>query len=61
MRIAICDDLLEQIEIIKNATLEYFKPQKIPIEIETFNKAFDFLDAHHQSVILNDGTIIKTV
>lgn len=45
MRIAICDDLIEQIDIIKKATTEYFKAKQQPFQIDTFDQAFLFLDA----------------
>lgn len=48
MRIAICDDLNEQLEIIKKATIEYFKSKHEPVDIDTFTIAFDFLDAYQQ-------------
>ena len=46
MKIAICDDKIRQIEIIKSAAYEYFSARKITVEIYTYDKAFDFLDAH---------------
>ena len=49
MRIAICDDKLDQLQIIKTATLDYFKSHNDIVEIDTFHQAFDFLDAHQKS------------
>lgn len=47
MRIAICDDMPEQLELIKKVTLEYgFYNDSY--EIDTFNKSYDFLDAHEK-------------
>lgn len=46
MRIAICDDLVEQTELIKKATIEYFKTKQHAVEIDTFHQAFSFLDAY---------------
>ncbi len=50
MRLAICDDLQEQLDIINKATIEYFKSQQISVEIETFDKVFNFLDAHEKNI-----------
>lgn len=45
MKIAICDDKKEHIAIIKVAIYAYFHNKKgEEIEIDTFDKAFDFLD-----------------
>lgn len=45
MKIAICDDRKEHIEIIKVAVMAYFANKKgEEVEIDTFDKAFDFLD-----------------
>lgn len=46
MRIAICDDLTQEVEIIKKATIEYFQSKNLTVVIETFHHAFDFLDAY---------------
>lgn len=50
MRIAICDDLPEQIKKIKCA-VESFLLHRTDVffEIESFDKAFDFLDAQEKS------------
>lgn len=50
MKIAICDDIPEQLTFIKNATLEYFKGRKDIVDINTFNNAFNFLDAQGKIV-----------
>ncbi len=45
MKIAICDDKKQQISIIKAAVEAYFHNKKgEEVEIDTFDKAFDFLD-----------------
>jgi len=44
MKIAICDDLPVQIERIYNATSQYFKGCQEVYTIDTFSKAFDFLN-----------------
>lgn len=45
MKIAICDDKKEQIAIVKVAVDTYFHDKKgEEVEIDTFDKAFDFLD-----------------
>ncbi len=49
MKIAICDDKIKQIEIIKTAAQEYFCKRKNTVEIDIFDKAFDFLDAQKKS------------
>lgn len=49
MRIAICDDKKEQIEIVENAVKLYFDSKKeIFQDLHTFEKAFDFLDAQEK-------------
>lgn len=49
MRIAICDDKREQIEIIENAVKLYFDSRKeVFQDIHTFETAFDFLDAQEK-------------
>jgi DNA-binding LytR/AlgR family response regulator len=49
MRIAICDDISLQIELIKSATEKYFSTQNDnSIEIDTFDNAFHFIDAHEK-------------
>lgn len=48
MRIAICDDLPEQVEKIKTATIEYFNKQHQHVDIEVFHQAFALLDAFHE-------------
>lgn len=44
MRIAICDDKKDQIEIIKLALEKYLSCKQETAELYTFDKAFDFLD-----------------
>lgn len=46
MRIAICDDLPQQLEIINKATFDYFKSNHESIDIKSFSNAFDLLDHH---------------
>lgn len=50
MKIAICDDLSNQLEIIKNATNTYLDSRHDSAQIDTFDKAFDFLDAQEKDV-----------
>lgn len=45
MRIAICDDLVEQLNTIEAALIAYFKLHPKFVKIEAFQHAFDFLDA----------------
>lgn len=50
MKIAICDDKIEQIAIIKKAVEVYFCNKKNQeVEIDTFDKAFDFLDCQQKT------------
>lgn len=49
MRIAVCDDKKQQIEIIKAALERYLSEDKEAAEIDTFDKAFDFLDAQEKN------------
>lgn len=50
MKIAICDDRSEQIEIINNAVNQYFRLlNDVAVEVETFDRAFDFLYAHEKN------------
>lgn len=50
MKIAICDDISEQIEIIKAAVNQYYNQRNdVAVEIETFDKAFDFLYAQEKN------------
>lgn len=44
MRIAICDDLVEQLNILEAALKAYFKLNPKFVKIELFQHAFDFLD-----------------
>jgi len=47
MRILICDDIKEQLALIQSATEEYFQShEKISYVIQTYDNAFDFLDAY---------------
>lgn len=49
MKIAICDDKKQQIEIIKASVEAYFHNKKDEeIEVDTFDKAFDFLDSQEK-------------
>lgn len=50
MRIAICDDKFEQLELIKYSTISYFTAHQESYEIDAFSNAFDFLDAHEKSI-----------
>jgi len=45
VRIAICDDLQEQLDIIQKAVQQYFHDKKEPTEVFTYNNAMDFVDA----------------
>lgn len=45
IRIAICDDMPDQLEIIEKAARTYFHSIKEVVEIDKFTKAMDFLDA----------------
>lgn len=45
IRIAICDDMTDQLDIIERATKNYFRSIKEVVEIVTFTKAMDFLEA----------------
>ena len=45
VRIAICDDLQEQLDLIQKAVQQYFRDKKKPIEVFTSNNAMDFVDA----------------
>lgn len=45
VRIAICDDLQEQLDIIQKAVQQYFRDKKEPIEVFTCNNAMDFVDS----------------
>lgn len=45
IRIAICDDLPDQLEIIERAARKYFRSIKEVVAISKYNKAMDFLDA----------------
>lgn len=45
MRIAICDDLVEQLNTMEAALTAYFKLHPTFVKIEAFQHAFDFLDA----------------
>ena len=45
VRIAICDDLQEQLDIIKKAVQQYFHDKKEPTEVFTYNNAMDFVEA----------------
>ena len=45
VRIAICDDLQEQLGIIQKAVQQYFHDKKEPTEVFTYNNAMDFVDA----------------
>ena len=45
MRIAICDDLVEQLNTMETALTAYFKLNPKIVKIESFQHAFDFLDA----------------
>jgi len=56
MKIAICDDITNQLEIIKNATIEYFKSQHDSVEIETFNNSFAFIDT--QAKVIYDLVLL---
>lgn len=49
MKIAICDDRIKQIEIIKKATQIYFDKINNAVELNTFDNAFNFLDAHKKN------------
>lgn len=49
MKIAICDDKIRQIEIIETSAYAYFLAKRIEFKIDTFDKAFDFLDAHKKN------------
>lgn len=49
MRIAICDDKLEHLENIKDATFKYFNAEQEIVEIGAFNHAFDFLDTQERT------------
>lgn len=44
VRIAICDDLREQLELIQKAVQSYFKDKKEPIKVFTYQNAMDFVD-----------------
>ena len=45
VRIAICDDLQEQLELIRKAVQLYFQDKREPIEVFTYENAMDFVDA----------------
>lgn len=45
VRIAICDDLREQLELIRKAVQLYFQDKREPIEVFTYENAMDFVDA----------------
>lgn len=45
VRIAICDDLQEQLDLIQKAVQQYFRDKKEPIEVFTCNNAMDFVDS----------------
>lgn len=45
VRIVICDDLQEQLDIIQKAVQQYFHDKKEPTEVFTYNNAMDFVDA----------------
>lgn len=45
VRIAICDDLQEQLDLIQKAVQQYFHDKKEPTEVFTYNNAMDFVDA----------------
>jgi len=49
MKIAICDDIETQVEMIKQSTIKYFKDIHQTVHIDTFNQVFTFLDAHDKS------------
>ena len=50
MRIAICDDKAEQIEIIASAVKAYFlETQRQNYEVTSFSKSFDFLDEQEKN------------
>lgn len=45
VRIAICDDLREQLELIRKAVQLYFQDKRESIEVFTYENAMDFVDA----------------
>lgn len=45
IRIAICDDMPDQLDIIERAARNYFRSIKEVIAVERYTKAMDFLDA----------------
>ena len=45
VRIAICDDLRDQLELIRKAVQLYFQDKREPIEVFTYENAMDFVDA----------------
>lgn len=49
MRIAICDDLVEQLKTIETALAAYFKLHPKFVKIESFQHAFVFLDAQSKN------------
>lgn len=46
VRIAICDDLQEQLDIIQKAVQQYFHDKKEPTEVFTYNNAMDLSLIH---------------
>lgn len=48
LRIAICDDLQDQLEIMKTAIQTYFKNNLSNIKIHTYDNAMNFVDAFEE-------------
>ena len=45
LRIALCDDLQDQLEIMKTAVQTYYQNKASNIEIYAYNNAMNFVDA----------------
>ena len=45
LRIALCDDLQDQLEIMKTAVQTYYQDKASNIEIYAYNNAMNFVDA----------------
>ena len=55
VRIAICDDLREQLELIRKAVQLYFQDKREPIEVFTYENAMDFVDAFEKGSVTTNG------
>ena len=64
LRIALCDDLQDQLEIMKTAVQTYYQNKAANIEIYAYNNAMNFVDAVEErkdfDIHTHDGSMLET-